>query len=254
MIPVMRIALITASVALAFTQLAAANPTGGTVAGGSATISASGSSMTVNSSSNNTIINWTGFSVGASESVRFNQPSTSSSVLNRVTGPDGSSIAGSLSSNGHIFLVNPNGVVIAPGAQIDVASLTVSTFDVSDSSFLSGNPVFSGSGAGTITVIGGGLPTGGVITSGGATLNTNNTINVTTSGGTINWTSFGVGAGGSIGSVTATGGAAGGGTVLLRATSGLPTPSQLQGALVTAGAAPRGAEVNLNLEKREVSF
>lgn len=257
MIPIMRTAFIAASLTLA--QFASANPTGGTVAGGSATISSSGSTVTVNSSTNNTIINWTSFSVGASEAVRFNQPSTSSSVLNRVTGPDSSSISGSLSSNGHVFLVNPNGVVIAPGAQIDVASLTISTFDVSDASFLAGSPVFSSNGSGTISVIGGGLPTGGVITSGGASLNTGNTINATSSSGTINWTSFSVGGGGNVGSgniggVTAAGGAASGGAVLLRAPSGMAAPSQVQGALVSAGASPRGGEVALNLEKREIPF
>jgi large exoprotein involved in heme utilization and adhesion len=66
---------------------AAGGPLGGTVVGGSATIQGQGGpSVTVNQSSNAAIINWNTFNIGVNESVRFNQPSSSSVVLNRVTG------------------------------------------------------------------------------------------------------------------------------------------------------------------------
>ena len=266
----MRILFIAA--ALAFSHGAAANPTGGTVSGGSGTISQSGSTVTVTTSTNNTIINWQSFSVGAGESTRFNQPSTSSTVLNRVTGPDTSSIAGSLSSNGHVYLVNPNGVVIAPGAQIDVASLLVTTLSVDDASFLSGNPVFTGNG--NINVIGGGptgapLPTnatittgtnGGLLVTGGGTLTVNGSSN---SGGITNTGSFNIGAGGNVslgqpgGAVTLAASSESGrgvGGVLVRAPAGTATPSPAVGAIVAQSGMPRGSEVALNLEKREVPF
>jgi hypothetical protein len=48
----------------------------------------------VNQSSSSAIINWNTFNIGTNESVRFNQPSSSSVALNRVTGglgPSGNS-------------------------------------------------------------------------------------------------------------------------------------------------------------------
>src|SRR5262249_30340738 len=68
-------------------QPVAAGPNGGTVVGGSATISGQGSSsVIINQSSGRAIINWNTFNIGAGESVRFNQPNSSSIALNRVTG------------------------------------------------------------------------------------------------------------------------------------------------------------------------
>src|SRR5258708_15606631 len=66
---------------------AVGGPAGGTVVGGSATIQGQGGpAVIVNQSSNSAIINWNTFNIGVNESVRFNQPSASSVVLNRVTG------------------------------------------------------------------------------------------------------------------------------------------------------------------------
>src|ERR671934_269949 len=65
---------------------ATGGPLGGTVVGGSATIQGQGGpSVIVNQSSNAAIINWNTFNIGVNESVRFNQPSSSSVVLNRFT-------------------------------------------------------------------------------------------------------------------------------------------------------------------------
>src|SRR5260221_6059034 len=66
---------------------AVGGPAGGTVVGGSATIQGQGGpAVIVNQSSNSAIIHWNTFNIGVNESVRFNQPSASSVVLNRGTG------------------------------------------------------------------------------------------------------------------------------------------------------------------------
>jgi large exoprotein involved in heme utilization and adhesion len=58
--------------ALAATHEAAlAGPNGGTVVGGSASISQAGATTNINQSSANAIINWQGFSVGKNETCRF---------------------------------------------------------------------------------------------------------------------------------------------------------------------------------------
>lgn len=63
---------------------AVANPTGGTVVGGSASISSAGSVTNVNQSTTRAVIDWLSFSVGAGETVNFYQPT--SITLNRVVG------------------------------------------------------------------------------------------------------------------------------------------------------------------------
>lgn len=121
-------------------------PTGGTVVSGQGDIlDFNGSSqMSINQHSDKLITNWTDFSIGAGQRVTFNQPSSSSVALNRVTGTNVSSINGQMDANGRVFLVNPNGVVVGQGAQVNVGSLVASTQAISDADFLAGNYHFSG--------------------------------------------------------------------------------------------------------------
>src|SRR6267378_998945 len=64
-----------------------ANPLGGQVQGGSATIQGQGTStVTVTQSSNNAIINWNTFNIATGELTQFLQPNAGSVALNRVTG------------------------------------------------------------------------------------------------------------------------------------------------------------------------
>src|SRR6185295_14834089 len=138
------------SVMLAFGSNSYALPTGGAVSAGSATIASGTGTTTINQSSQNVAINWQGFNIGAGEAVRFVQPNSSSAALNRVLGADPSSILGSLSANGKVFLVNPNGILFGQGAQVNVGGLVASTRGITDSDFMAGNYKFAGSGGGTI--------------------------------------------------------------------------------------------------------
>ena len=119
-------------------------PSSGTVVGGAASIAnLDATHQRITQTTDRAIINWQTFSIGASDYVQFIQPSTSSVALNRVTGGAPSSILGSLSANGQVFLVNPNGVYFGPGSQIDVAGLVATTLDIGDGDFMAGRYVFS---------------------------------------------------------------------------------------------------------------
>jgi autotransporter-associated beta strand protein len=61
-----------------------------------------------------------------------------------VIGTDPSQIFGSLTATGSLFLINPNGVLFAPGAQVNVGSLLVTTMQMSDQNFLAKNYQFNG--------------------------------------------------------------------------------------------------------------
>jgi len=138
------------AVMLAFGTGARALPTGGAVAAGGATISTAANAMTVSQSTQNVAINWQGFSIGQGQSVQFVQPSSSAVALNRVLGPDPSSILGSLSANGKVFLVNPNGILFGPGAQVNVGGLVASTRNITDADFMAGRHKFAGAGGGDV--------------------------------------------------------------------------------------------------------
>lgn len=109
-----------------------AMPEGGVVRSGSGSVTQNGKEMTIRQDSGRLAMDWTGFSVGKDETVRFQQPRKDALALNRVTGNQQSIIDGSLLSNGHVLLVNPNGVVIGKNASIDVGGLVASTAQVKD--------------------------------------------------------------------------------------------------------------------------
>src|SRR2546430_15639383 len=99
---------------------AAGGPEGGTVVGGAATIQGQGGpAVTVNQSSNSAIINWNTFNIGTKESVRFNQPGSSSVALNRVTGglrPSG--VLRTLAAEGRGVIINRAGLPFRPGGGV----------------------------------------------------------------------------------------------------------------------------------------
>src|SRR5437764_10630028 len=113
-------------------------PTDGRVVGGQATISQSGSAMSIQQSSTRAALDWQSFNIGSQASVTFNQPSASAIALNRVLGANGSEIYGRLSANGQVFLINPNGVLFARGSQVDVGGIVASTLSMSADDFMSG--------------------------------------------------------------------------------------------------------------------
>ena len=92
-----------------------AGPAGEQVVAGQASVTRAGANTLITQTTDRAAINWQNFSVGANEAVRFAQPSASSITLNRVLGQNPSEILGSLSANGQVFILNPNGVLFGRG-------------------------------------------------------------------------------------------------------------------------------------------
>jgi filamentous hemagglutinin family protein len=123
-------------------------PTNGLLTSGAASIRQSGANMTVNQTSSRAIVNWGSFSIGQGNGVTFDQPSSSSAILNRVTGSTTSTIAGQLQANGQVYLVNPNGIAITKTGAVQVGGgFVASTLGVADNDFNNGNLNFVGKGA-----------------------------------------------------------------------------------------------------------
>lgn len=94
-------------------------------------------SLTI-STGDRAILNWDSFSIKEIESLFFNMPSKTSTVLNRVIGVEESSILGRLEANGRLFLINPNGIFIGKNAVLKTDSFLASTLDILDQKFLEG--------------------------------------------------------------------------------------------------------------------
>ena len=115
-----------------------AGPAGEQVVRGAATVDRAGAGTVITQTTDRAAINWQSFNIGATESVRFAQPSASSITLNRVLGQNPTEILGALSANGQIFLLNPNGVLFGQGAQVNVGGLVASTLSLSNEDFTAG--------------------------------------------------------------------------------------------------------------------
>nr|WP_314807883.1 MBG domain-containing protein [uncultured Selenomonas sp.] len=125
-------------------QHAYALPQGGQVAAGAADIAASQAEMAIRQSTQNAVINWNSFNIAANERVNIYQPNVQAALLNRVLGGNPSEIFGTLSTNGRVFLVNPAGVLFAPGAQVNAGSILASTMNITNADFMAGKYAFVG--------------------------------------------------------------------------------------------------------------
>jgi filamentous hemagglutinin family protein len=128
--------------AVAAQPAATARPQGGQVVAGAAQISRTDALTRIDQSSQRAAIDWRSFDVGSGQSVNFQQPSSSAVTLNRVTSADPSQIAGKITANGQVVLVNPSGVLFTKGAQVNAQSVVVSAAGITNRNFMAGRMVF----------------------------------------------------------------------------------------------------------------
>ncbi len=129
---------------------AGATPSGGQFAAGAGAIAPTANGLSITQSTSRGIIDWQSFSIGQGNAV--NIANGSGATLNRVTGGDISNIAGSLTSTGSVYVINPAGIVVMPSGQVvTTGSFVASTRDVSNSSFMAGGAQnFKGTSTGTV--------------------------------------------------------------------------------------------------------
>lgn len=97
-----------------------------------------GSQMNLHQTTQNAIVTWDSFSIGANATVTIHGDHDNFNMLNYVTGSESSQIYGKLNSyvgdkqGGNIYLVNPNGVQIGNSAEINVGSLHIANKKIDD--------------------------------------------------------------------------------------------------------------------------
>ena len=108
-------------------QVGFAAPTGYHDVTAGVTVNTSGSTTNISGSAANNLIKWQDYSVANGETVAYD----SKNYLNLVTGGNTSTINGTITGGGDIYLVNPNGVIFGKTASVNVGSLHVSTQNLS---------------------------------------------------------------------------------------------------------------------------
>jgi filamentous hemagglutinin family protein len=128
--------LLLLSAALLLAPLAIAGPTGGSGTPG-VVISRNGGVWTI-VAPDGSIINWNSFDIGRNQMVQFIQGGDIARVLNRITGPGGTTIDGTVTADGIVYIVNPAGVVFGPNAVIDAGGIYAAAGNISDEDFQNG--------------------------------------------------------------------------------------------------------------------
>ena len=121
----------------------AADAANATVVGGTGTVSTAGATTTINQASQRLAIDWTSLSTVAGEKLNFVQPNAQAIALNRITGSSPSTLLGSLTANGQVYILNPNGVLFGAGAQVNVGGIVASTLGMTAADFMQGSSSFS---------------------------------------------------------------------------------------------------------------
>ncbi|WP_080405895.1 filamentous hemagglutinin N-terminal domain-containing protein [Burkholderia ubonensis] len=115
-------------------------PGGGQFVAGTGSINGNATSLTINQTSSRAVIDWASFSIGSGNRVIVQNGT--GATLNRVTGGDPSTILGTLTASGSVYLINPQGIVVGPGGVVSTGGRFVaSTLDTNNAAFMNGGPL-----------------------------------------------------------------------------------------------------------------
>lgn len=97
------------------------------------TVTGAGNTLTITAPDKG-VLTWQAFgsgadTIGLNDVLNYTLPNKNSSVLNVVAGGANTTIDGSILSNGNVYVLNPNGVIVGGGARIDVNRLFIGTSD-----------------------------------------------------------------------------------------------------------------------------
>jgi filamentous hemagglutinin family protein len=129
-------------------------PSGGVITAGSGSIAQAGALTTITQASPHLSLTWNSFNIPVQDTVDFVQPSASAIAVNRILDVNGTQILGHLNANGQVYLINLDGIVFGPGAEVNVGGLVASTLAL-DATDVPGNAqsfsaAFSGDGTGSV--------------------------------------------------------------------------------------------------------
>jgi filamentous hemagglutinin len=104
------------------------------------TISNGQTTVSIQQTASQALLNWTTFNVGKNTIVQFLQGGTDWVALNRITDPSGvpSQILGQIRAPGSVYLINQNGIIFGGTSQINVGTLIASSLWMNQQLFNNG--------------------------------------------------------------------------------------------------------------------
>ena len=106
--------------------------------------------MTIQQNAARASSTWNKLNVRQGEKLIFDMQSNWAHLA-RINDAAPSTFAGSVEARGHLYLLNSNGIIFAPGAQVNVGSLTATSLNLSSELFMAGvhsgdsrTPIFTG--------------------------------------------------------------------------------------------------------------
>ena len=145
--------------------------------------------VTIQQTSSQAILNWQTFNVGKNTTVDFNQSAGGASAntwvaLNRILSGVPSQILGSIKAQGQVYLINQNGIIFGGSSQINVSTLLAAAATITDSQFTN-NGIYTSVSGQTL-----GAPSfthglGAVVVDAGAELATNSPLRTGDRGGSV---------------------------------------------------------------------
>lgn len=96
------------------------------------------STVTIQQTSQQAVLNWDSFSVGKTTTLVYDQSAGGSEVgnwiaFNKVSATGSpSQILGSIKADGQVYIVNPNGILFGSGSQVNTHALVASTLPIND--------------------------------------------------------------------------------------------------------------------------
>ena len=146
--------------------------------------------VTIQQTASQAILNWQTFNVGKNTTVDFNQSGGGAVAntwvaLNRILSGTPSQILGSIKAQGQVYLINQNGIIFGGASQINVGTLLAAAARITDSQFTTDGiytAVNSNSSLGSPSFTGG---LGSVIVDLGAQLVTNAPLRTGDRGGSV---------------------------------------------------------------------
>ena len=99
------------------------------LASDTATQTTADGTMTITGTAANNLLKWDSFSIAGGETVAF---ANKNNYMNVVTGSDASSIFGTITGGGTVYLINPNGILFGSTSSVNVGNLVASTRNITD--------------------------------------------------------------------------------------------------------------------------
>ena len=125
-------------------------PTEGTITSGQGSITSVSNQLTITQHTRVMDTSWSSFDIGGDATVSVRQPSASSTLIGRVNGGRPSNIDGTLTANGRVVLINPNGIHFGANSRVDVGGIVASSLNLNGHGEHASTLLFEGGSGATV--------------------------------------------------------------------------------------------------------